>query len=300
MKNKSLKEFGNPTPSSIAQTAMKSSTVVNQMMKQLATMDPETIKMVIKTLQSTLASMGDNKMGESKRVKSNKEMVKEAIVKGILMHEKKKVIAKLMKEEIVRQKHVLSLTENLLNEGPLSGLFQGIRGGAQAFGKGITDTAQAFNSARMAGKASAQAQAQMKSASNQLTSTLKAVAQARQKYSQEMLKNAEVINQYHDAVLNMVTTWQQIQPLLAQNPNVVEKFENEIMNSMGQLKYDLESEKEQLNAFLDGLKKEAGVENVADAGLTARKSAQKARDDEAKESGKSSAGITRKPGLRRN
>ncbi len=297
-KNKQLKEFGEPNPTMMAQTAMKSSGVVNQMMKQLSTMDPQTIAMVVKTLQGILAKKGDAQMSESKSAK-NQQMIKEAIKKAILIHERKKFVNAIMKEEILAQKKVLRLTESLLNEGPLSNVWQGLKGGAQALGKGVMDSTQAFGNAYASGKAHAQAQGQMKAATNQIQTALKSVATARQKYSQEMLKNAEVVNLYHDAVLNLHTSWQQIQPLLSQNPNVVEKFEGEVMNTIGQLKYDLESEKDQLNAFLDGLKKEAGSDKTADAGLGARKAAQKSRDDEAKESGNSSAGDLRKPGLRR-
>lgn len=284
--------------SAMIRTGARSTSFTSDILKKLATLDSESIKMVIKTLQGLLANQGKMKEEKSMGVKNEN---KSLALKLIMEHRQKQILKETMVKEIKGQLSTKMVVESLLKESPLAGVWQGLRGGAQALGKGVADAAQAFGNARAQGKAASQAQAQTKAAVAQMTSALKASTQARQKFQAEILKNAENVNAYHDAVVGLFQTWQQIQPMVASNPSMVEKFNQEVMNSVGQLQVDLESEKEQLDAFLKVLNKSAPQSDWAASDV--KKATQSKRDEESKESGGSSYGkdkaTMKKSGLNR-
>lgn len=238
----------------------------------------------------------------TKKITLTEAQLKETIKRAVLIHEKKRVVQKIVTEQIREQMHVAKLCESLLKEGPLTGVWQGLKQGAGALGKGVK---QAFGGAGQAfaqGQAQAQAQQQMQqavqAAQKQLQAAQKAVAQAKQKYNQELLKNAEVLNQYHDAVVNLYQTFQGVKDQLGP---AAQQMEQDVMGALGQLQNDLRSEQSQIAAFMDQLQKSAPNVQMGGrfgVGAAAQKKDQERRDKEASEYGGSSMGMAaNRPGM---
>lgn len=171
------------------------------------------------------------------------KQLKEAIKAGIILSQKRALMKETVKEVVLEQKQARDRIEYLL-EGPggLSNAWQGIKGeikgAGQKLGIGSQGTGEmAQDVAQQAGK--------------ELTQALKRVEQAKGKFQQQILKNAEVINQYHDAVLAAYQVYQQVGKQLGP---ASQQMGDSVMNAIEEMKSSLESEKSQIDSFMKGLK----------------------------------------------
>lgn len=194
--------------------------------------------------RSRLASLRIKReaLTKMKQMNLNESQVRVIAKQAMLLAEKKKYAKMVLREALMEQKHSKRLIENLLMEGPLSNVWGGIKsaiGGAASAWGGAKDVA------RDSGAQKAQ------------TEMIKAVKQAqslRQKFNNQILKNAEIINQYHDAVVNALAMYQQIGGGLGP---AAQKVGEEVNQLIGNLYRDLDSEKEGIDNYLKSLSQTA-------------------------------------------
>lgn len=194
----------------------------------------------------------------------SKAQLKEAIKKGVQINERKKFIYETVKAQISEQVETRNLIESLINEGPLSTAFAGIKGAAQGAVQGAKS---AFGQARQGfQQASAQQQAKdaqtqaLKQAQKAVADAMKNVSSSRNKFSQEILKNAGLINQYHDAVVNLKQAADQAKSSLSQPE--AQRIDSESTIALGQLYQDLDSEKRGIDTFLKDLESKIGKDKL--------------------------------------
>lgn len=192
-----------------------------------------------------------------------KGQLKEVVSKAIELKSKKNIVKEAMVSQIREQIKVAKLTESLLTEGPLSNMFAGISGAAkggagaikgagQQIGQAVAGVGQAAKAKAMqAVDQSRQADA-AKEAKTNLVNFFKNTSKTKEKFSQEKLKNATLINQYHDSVVALNNALEQAQSFLSQPE--AQKFSEEVKNIVNNLYYDLTSEKEGIDVFLKTLK----------------------------------------------
>lgn len=229
-----------------------------------------------------------------KKISISESELKEAFKKAILIHEKKKLVKKIVKEQLEEQIVVAKLCENFLKEGPLTGVWQGLKQGVQTFGGGFKQALagghQAFVQAQMQAQAQKQAQQATQAAQKQLQAAFQAVSRAKQKYNQEILKNAQTLNAYHDSVVNLYQTFENVKNNLGP---AMQQMSQDVMMTVGQLKSDLTSEKSQIEAFMNQLGQQLPNVDISSLGATATKRQKQRWEDEARESGRSLYGMTR-------
>lgn len=184
-------------------------------------------------------------------VKMKKANLKESVKRAILIHKQRSYLQEVVRQTLAEQVRVRNQAHYLLTEGPMGGIWQGIKGAIQGAGAGRRGTDQTAFQGATQGFAQGKAQSQ---AASELSKAMKQVSSHKQKFNSQILKNVEVMNQYHDAVVQALQIYKQVQPALGPH---AEKMGQEIAQMLGQLHYDLESEKEQLDQFLGDLKKNA-------------------------------------------
>lgn len=191
----------------------------------------------------------DARTYEAKSFVMTKDQLTDALKESIILHEKKKMVDRIVKNKIQEQVHVRNLCKSLLTEGPMSNMWQGVKNAGRAFAGGVQGGAQGAQQSVARG----QMQDQAKQAQKMVSQAVKQVERAKSKFTQETLKNAGLINQYHDAVLRLVQINQQVEKLLP-GPQLAQ-LQNQLQQSIGQLQYDLESEKSGIDTFLQSLSK---------------------------------------------
>lgn len=223
------------------------------------------------------------------KVNLTESQLKETIKKAIVIHEKKKLVKKIVKEQLQEQCTVSGRIDFLLTEGPLSGVFSGIKQGAGALAQGAKQAFQGAGQAFMQGQAEEQARKQaqqaQQAAQKQLQTAMQSVAKAKQRYNKEILKNAETLNSYHDTALNLYQTYNSVANQLGP---AAEQLGQDVKMTLGQLHYDLSSEKSQIDSFIQQLQKstpELQIGGTGGYGAAAKAQTQKQRDEEAAQSG---------------
>ena len=198
--------------------------------------------------------------GESKKITITKKKLKEIVAEGIMMHQKKQFVDRVVKEQINEQIKVHRLANHYLNEGPLSSMWQGAKsagaglaGAAKGLAQGAKGAMQQAAAGAEQGRAQQQAQNQVQQAQKELMKFVSAANKAKDKFTQETLKSSQLLSNYHDAVSQMVQAYQQLAPQLGAE---AERIKDEIDRMKDQLKQDLQSEKEGVESFLKTLGQE--------------------------------------------
>ncbi len=207
-------------------------------------------------------------MARDKKLKLSEGELKYILREAIVIHEKRKQLRSIISEQITSMEVSRARIQSLLSEGPLSNVFAGIKSAGQAVGRGV---AQTVSNGVQAGKQASQANALMAP----VVKAQKNVDTARQKFNQQTLKTAELVNHYHDAVVQYVQMASQASSQLQGSPQV-EKVRAGLQQAVGQLQYDLESERSQIDTLLQTLGKNVGSKFAAKAG----QSVQGSRDTE--------------------
>lgn len=172
---------------------------------------------------------------------------------GTTTMEHKKLVTEVLKFKIQEQINARNTAAKLLSEGPMANMWDKIKGAGSAIGQSMGFGGQAGQQAQAVG-----VDENSKRASQELTKTLSKVNQFRSKFNGSTLKNAEAMNGYHDLVLNAVQMYQQYQHMLGP---FGQQLVRQIHDAVGNLVYDLNSEKEHIDAFLKQLK-QAGMANI--------------------------------------
>lgn len=222
----------------------------------------------------------------------SKKQISDVVKTAIVMHEQKKVVNKIVRETINEELKVKTLVEHYLSEGPLSNVWAGLKGAAGAIGQGIQQTAGGAVAAARQASAANQAQAQKKAALDQINTLSKEVAKTRQKFTQDVLKNTQNLNAYHDSVLGLAQGFQQAAQSLGNDPEL-SRLKQQVDQAIGNLYYDLTSEKEHIDVFLKDLRGVGEKGSSATQGYKAKQAADKQRGAESKEYGNSMTGRAR-------
>lgn len=208
-----------------------------EQIQQQATQKPQDIKQRISKLKikrEDLIKMSKLNLTESQ--------VKAVVRKAVVLAERKKYAKKVIRENMKEQRKVAYLIETILEQGQNSGIWGGIKGA-------IGSAAQAFGIGQSTAKDTGMQQAQ-----NELVKGIKQAQSVRQKFNSQIMKNAELVNQYHDSVMGVLQVFQQVGQALGPN---AQKIGEEINQLLGQFHRDLESEKQGIETYLDSLTKAA-------------------------------------------
>ncbi len=226
------------------------------------------------------------------KISLTKEQLKEVVSKAIEIKSQKNIIKETMIHEVREQIKVRALTESLLTEGPFSNVFRGIKGAVQGAGQQVGAAAKSVGQAAgtavknvgQAAKAKAaqavqqgQAADQAKEIKTNLSNTFKSAMKAKEKFSQEKLKNTGLINQYHDSVVALNNALDQAKGVLSQPE--VETMGQQVQSTIENLYYDLTSEKDGIDVFLKTLRSSVPGLSGKQAGANAVKSAKKSAND---------------------
>ena len=181
---------------------------------------------------------------------------------------------KVIKENILEQMKTKLVTEHYLNEGPMSSIWQGIKDAG-------SNVAGAMGLQSMAGQAqNIGVDENTKKLGQELTKLIGKVNQQRQKFNASILKNSESVSQYHDLVLHL---WEMYNQNLQALGPFGQQLQRQVQDAIGNFHYDLTSEKEQIDTFLQSLKdvKSSSLGNSEVMGKSARASVQDKRAAEA-------------------
>lgn len=243
---------------------------LQKIFKTVSTLKPEELQLLMKMLTSMLGqgqqtgtssmSSSSQSINASQKYKADKIML-ESI--------KRKILKETFKQEIIGQVKNHRLVESLLNEGPMGNVWQGIK---QA-GTGFADKMKQ----KMGMNLPDSPEDQAKAYSTELIKFIKKANQTRQQFKSQILKNAEIINTYHDAVAAAWETFSNVGGSLGAASGHLQQQVEELVSN---LKYDLESEREQIGSFLNVLKNLKGSAPSSDP---ARQAATAQRDLEASE-----------------
>lgn len=173
------------------------------------------------------------------------------IVKNtVVLAERKRYAKAVIKEHVKEQRRVSRLIESIIKEQENAGIWGGIK-------NAIGSAAQAFGIGQSTAKDTGMQQAQ-----NELVKGIKQAQSVRQKFNSQIMKNAELVNQYHDSVMGVLQVFQQVGQALGPN---AQKIGEEINQLLGQFHRDLESEKQGIDTYLQSLTKAAPeAKKVAD------------------------------------
>ena len=233
--------------------------------------------------------------GEGKTYKISKGQLKNLMKEAILANKKKVLAEQVVQNTLKEQVQVRNLAQYYLTEGPLSTMWQG----AKNLGRGLAGGAKAAAQGAQQAMAQGREQDQVKQAQKMAQDALKAVSKAKDKFSQETLKSTSLMNQYHDAVMNLAT--QVIPQLKGAMPGpALMQFKDQVDQAVGQLHYDLSSEKEGIESFLKNLQQNVPYASASQQGKKAKERADKSREEEAQQYGQTKIGqMMASPGLRR-
>lgn len=236
----------------------------------IASLKPEEIAAIAKMVNSLVSSQAGARQATGMGMRT----------------EAKKIITEAIKVKLIEQVQARNTAEYLLSEGPLTNVWDKIKSAGSSIANQMGFAGQLGQRAQAVG-----ADENAKRAAKELTKVLGKVNQHRQKFNSSILKNSEAMNAYHDLVLNAVEMYQQTQHILGPFGSQIVR---QIQDAVGNLVYDLKSEKEQIDTFLKQLK-DAGMAKVGGSaminkqqvsfdptllGATAKKKAQNTRAEE--------------------
>jgi len=201
-----------------------------------------------------VTSIGMTQRNENKKIVLTKGELKNLMVEAIQASKRRSLIESAMKKHLKEELASKKLIEHYLNEGPLSQAWQGVKSGARnLISQGAEKVGQMASGVQQS-TAAAQRQDQIKQAQKVAQDAIKSVSRVKQKFAGETLKNSNLINQYHDSVVNLVS---KVLPSLqgALPGPAFDQLKSQVDQIIGQLHYDLTSEKEAIDTFLGSLKK---------------------------------------------
>lgn len=172
----------------------------------------------------------------------NESQVRTVAKRAVILAERRKYAQKVIKQNMREQKNVSRLIETILEQGENTGVWGGIK-------NAIGSAANAFGIGQSTAKDTGMQQAQ-----TELVKGIKQAQSIRQKFNSQIMKNAELVNQYHDSVMGVLQIFQQVGQALGPN---AQKIGEEINQLLGQFHRDLESEKQGIETYLDSLSKAA-------------------------------------------
>jgi DNA-binding protein YbaB len=210
----------------------------------ISNLKPEELQILLKMVNSMLGTgaVQGSQTSMNKTLVSSKQYKAD---KKILESIKKRIISESIKRQLNEQVKTYVLIENLLEAGALSSVWQGIKSAGSSF----LDKMNGRDVAVATGRASAEDQA--KNYTQRLSKMIKKANQTRQNFKGQVLKNAEIINQYHEAVAE---TWDSFLRVASSLGPQATQLKSQIEELVANLKYDLESEQEQIGSFLSVLK----------------------------------------------
>lgn len=297
--------------------------MVPKLMQMLASMDPNTLQQILGLLPKLISMKAQRSMGESESMSeatpeevekelqgfkslagskpaptSPKKVEKElqgfrSLRREGVVKQKKALVDKLVKEQINEQIKVRALTERLLKEGPLSAVWQGVKD----VGRGVVGGAKAAAQGAQQAIAQGAVQDQAKQSQKAVMQAMKTVEKARGKFNQETMKSADLVAQYHDAVVNLVNVHSSVGGQLG--PMEMNQLKNDVNQSVGQLWNDLHTEKQGIEGFLRSLQKTVPTSFAAGtrAKQAEKDSADKTRAETPAPSKAAQASVS--PGMRR-
>lgn len=213
---------------------------------------PKNQDQILQRIEDAISKEKPSRMRENKMIKTKRQL-KEAAHNIILAEQKKRILKKVLKEQLSEQISVGNHAIHLLNEGPLSNVWGSIKSAGSAVGlPGMKNLGQ---------DAAKNDQAQrVKDAINGLTKIISKAHQQRQKWNGQMLKSAEMMSQYHDAVVQAYELYKQHSAMLGP---AGEQVSNQINGIIDDLQNDLMSEVSQIQAMIKSLgKKDVSLDQM--------------------------------------
>lgn len=246
---------------------------LQKIMKVVSTLKPEEVQMLMKMLNATMGGQpqSPNSIGTSSMTRSTMVASQKYTKKQIVEQLKKDILKEELIGSIKAQTESYKLMESMLSEGPLSNVWQGLKNA----GTSIFNKVKSIGDKTGLATGNVSPEEQSKAYSGELMKVIKKAHQTRQQFKSQVLKNAEIINAYHDAVEQVWNAFSHVADSLGPHSGQLKSQVDELVSN---LKYDLESEKEQIQSFLQVLGSLRG--NAPDSGM-ARGNAEFKRDQEA-------------------
>ncbi len=177
-----------------------------------------------------------------KKMNLTESQVRTVAKRAVILAERRKYAQKVIKQNIREQREVSRLIGTILEQEAKPGVWGGIK-------NAIGSAANAFGIGQSTAKDTGMQQAQA-----ELVKGIKQAQSIRQKFNAQIMKNAELVNQYHDSVMGVQQIFQQVGQALGPN---AQKIGEEINQLLGQFHRDLESEKQGIETYLGSLEKAA-------------------------------------------
>lgn len=246
-------------------------TSLQKIMKAVSSLKPEELAMLIKMLNSMMAGPTAGATGNTQMTRTTMTSAQRYGNKHLIETIKKDILKEELIVSIKTQTANYKLVESMLSEGPFSNVWHGIKNaGASALNKIKT-----IGDKTPLATGQVSQEEQSKAYSGEMMKFIKKAHQTRQQFKSQVLKNAEIINAYHDAVAQTWQSFNHVANSLGPHSGQIQSQVDELVSN---LKYDLESEKEQIQSFLKVLGDLKG--NPPDSGM-ARGNAEFVRNQEA-------------------
>lgn len=177
---------------------------------------------------------------------------------SITTRESKQVLSEVLKIKIKEQIVVRNKINRILSEGMMDSIWGKIKDAGTAIGQKMG------MAGRMGQQANDNAKQQQESqVAQQLQKLIAKVNQHRQKFNSSILKNSQTLDAYHNLVIGLVDAYKQSQNAIGPaGPQLA----RQIQDAVGNFVYDLKSEKEQIDMFLNQLK-DAGMAKVGGSAM---------------------------------
>jgi hypothetical protein len=172
--------------------------------------------------------------------------------------ENKSVLSEVLKIKIKEQIVVRNKINSILSEGIGDNIWGKIKDAGTAIGQKIGLTGRMGQQANAVG-----AQQQETQVAQQLQKMIAKVNQHRQKFNSSILKNSQTLDAYHNLVVGLVDAYKQSQNAIGP---AGPQLSRQIQDAVGNFVYDLKSEKEQIDMFLNQLK-DAGMAKVGGSAM---------------------------------
>lgn len=238
---------------------------LKQVMDILKRLQPSELVAITNMINSLNSTPGASRMGTQLNANKN-----------IKLNVKQQLVTEVFKLKINEQKNVRNTAQRLL-EGPLGSVWDQIKGAGTALGQKIGLIGQMGQQAQAVG-----VDENAKKVAAEMQKVLGKINQVKSKFNSSILKNSESLNSYHDLVLNAVNMFTQYQGVLGP---LAQQLGKQVHDAVGQLVYDLNSEKEQVDAFLKQLSQLKLDKSSKSLGNQAKKRAQQSRAAENPDAG---------------
>lgn len=244
---------------------MAASGKLRQVMDLLKRLKPEELVAITNMINSLNTTSGVSRM--STQLNANK---------NLKLNTKQQLVTEVLMLKINEQREVSKTAKRLL-EGPMGNIWDQIKGAGSAIGQKLGLVGQMGQQAQAVG-----VDENAKKVAAEMQKILGKINQVKSKFNSSILKNSESLNSYHDLVLNAVNMFSQYQGMLGP---LAQQLGKQVHDAVGQLVYDLNSEKEQVDAFLKQLSSLKLDKSAKSLGGQAKKRAQQARAAENPDAG---------------